>query len=647
MNFDELCKLVEEAKGTKPGERYHNARTSEPYKSKDIGSKVSGVAASPIGKSDNFEERVPIDQKNKKGFDPKAASKQANAKIDVEGDLRKKTSAEKGNVFGDIARRGASLTNAFALLNNDPHFRDEMQKMMEGMSDMLSIPEKAERRLDTLRFMETELAGKETSQRETVDRYNSLMRDISVPDEEKEKAKIELKNKIAAWRPMLNNLRLVKGGNGGKAKDSIKLLDKLLSRKNSLLKSPHQTPKTMVEIGKVNDLIKKTRTDIQNLVSKNPKIQDYVDQIMMLMDEIDDLSLRVDKMTTNVPDIEEKYTKAVDSLTKTTDSLAEVREELTSLENTVNRVTAYNTKKNEERIAKFEQLVTNTAGRILDETFDNPEPEDPSQEVDWGETSPDRENVKKMLIGLSSNDPTVNPISKLIKDLYAEYNSESPEGDLAMGILNHDPEKNSNKNENITIMREYERLPFFIVTKLYNKAKLATMPIGAAIQSEKFQKAYKWFFNLCNSKRKETDEDGKMAWNNAKLNLKKILGIYDNDAQISYNGPSLGDALPEHRKVSIENLIDEPYTQIRGSNNFGRLLNIVDSYIRDEYPRAFAKIKDTIIKGSKQKKVETIKESKSFDDMANEYAESLISVDMNDFYIDLLEVKSLLDKKRK
>lgn len=104
MKFEKLVNLVTEAKGTKPGERYFNARESDPTRQVDVGGGkfVSPVSSSPIGKSSynpTIEPRV-----NK---DPKDMG---------------------GNAVSTIKLLG----KAFQVLNNDEAFKDQMRGIMNG-----------------------------------------------------------------------------------------------------------------------------------------------------------------------------------------------------------------------------------------------------------------------------------------------------------------------------------------------------------------------------------------------------------------------------------------------------------------------------------------------------------------------------------
>lgn len=94
MNFDDLYTLALEAKGTKPGERFHRASESEG---------PSGISSSPIGKNNYNPEIFKPEQK-----DP----------------------ADKG--MSDQVSIIKLLGKAFQLLKNDEVFADQMRGVMNG-----------------------------------------------------------------------------------------------------------------------------------------------------------------------------------------------------------------------------------------------------------------------------------------------------------------------------------------------------------------------------------------------------------------------------------------------------------------------------------------------------------------------------------
>lgn len=94
MKFQKLVKIVTEAKGTKPGERFFNARESDPTR--------SSMSSSPIGKSSYNPVIEPIESK-----DPRDKGAGAASTIKL-------------------------LGKAFQVLKNDEVFTDQMRGIMNG-----------------------------------------------------------------------------------------------------------------------------------------------------------------------------------------------------------------------------------------------------------------------------------------------------------------------------------------------------------------------------------------------------------------------------------------------------------------------------------------------------------------------------------
>lgn len=103
MKFQKLVKIVTEAKGTKPGERFFNARESDPTRTMMVGGrKISPMSSSPIGK-DSYN---PI--------------------------IEPKTSKDPIDKGANAASTIKLLGKAFQVLKNDEVFTDQMRGIMNG-----------------------------------------------------------------------------------------------------------------------------------------------------------------------------------------------------------------------------------------------------------------------------------------------------------------------------------------------------------------------------------------------------------------------------------------------------------------------------------------------------------------------------------
>jgi hypothetical protein len=256
-----------------------------------------------------------------------------------------------------------------------------------------------------------------------------------------------------------------------------------------------------------------------------------------------------------------------------------------------------------------------------------------------------------MLNLLQSPDSTSNPIFSFIKKLDDPYLELSPDQDISRGVMRHDTDRNMSDNENITVVRDTQRLPFSIISNYYNTVNIATMPIGSIVTSDSFRAAYRQFNELC-----KRFEGNKERWDDStvKGKMKTLLGInaaaspnksmYNIGQALSTaitppTRSSMGEALPKHRKLAIERIIDDVFkVSGSGASSFKQLASMVDSDLTSAFPRKFQSIRSKLLKG------ETIEES--FDELANKYASSF-NVDINDFMIDLQEVKIYMEETAK
>jgi hypothetical protein len=117
MKFSKLVKIITEAKGTKPGDRYFSAKNREG---------PAGVVSGPIGKSDNFEKRGKL---NRWEFNPAM-------------DLDKKSTSG----IAEASKIWKAMKNAFGILANDSTFQaqvselaKEFDKNRDAYKNMMSL----------------------------------------------------------------------------------------------------------------------------------------------------------------------------------------------------------------------------------------------------------------------------------------------------------------------------------------------------------------------------------------------------------------------------------------------------------------------------------------------------------------------------
>jgi hypothetical protein len=641
MKFDHLYELaLEAAKNFGSPKNIGGSRLAGVQNSE----KPSGYVSSSVGKADNFQERVPIDQKNKKGFDPKAAAKQRNVSLDVDGDVRKKTDLEKVSVWNIINNKNKSVFNAFALLNNSGYFKDQMQEIAKEFGGLESINIKDETALKNLRFQVSKNMGLIETLKDEIAQYQGALDNYHASDDEKFDTKVKLEADEKLFDEIVKRIKKIGGG----AK-LVSLFDQLqtLSRRKNMERKKIGSPTSQLDIQKINLEISKISDEIKGIAATKPNLASKIDDLFDLNYSIEELTPIYYQQNLKEKDIygvKEKskgIIKILDDkkakLQRTLEALEEDRNELTAVENHTSRVSAFNEKKNSEAITAFKDAVIIGAKNIINSKFKDFDPTSTSAaEVNWESELPNRGEIYKMLNLLQSPDSTQNPIFKFIEQLDDPYLELYPNQDISRGVMRHDTDRNVNDNENITTVRDAQRLPFSIISNYYNTVNIATMPIGSAITTESFRKAYQQFNNLCKSFAGNSER-----WDNGavKMKMKALLGIDTGFtmAQTNKSVNNMGEALSDQRKLAYEKIIDGNYRVSSGGyDSFKQLASMVDADLRSAFPRKFQAIQSKLLKG------ETIEES--FDDFAARILQNT-EFDEFDYKLDLMEVLGESSKK--
>jgi hypothetical protein len=637
MNFDDLYTLALEA-----AKNFGSAKNTGGQRIKGVKDSEgpSGIVSSPIGKSNyNPQEIVPIDQKNKKGFDPKAWKEQQKANIEVTDEkgkkieVRRKTGSEKQNVFSMIGDQKKALYNSFALLNNSEYFKKQISEIIEKFGKAKNIKLEEERDLKNLRDNISRYDGWTTELRDKFDKYQEIFNNYNDSEEVKIKDAENLRDTLASYKSNLENLNEISGGTADK--DSIivnflKNLGKLTMRKISLLKN--LTSKNAIdELEKLNSEIFKIETKINDITSENPKLSTYVEKFKNYSKNIEKLSIKTSHHELKDADILH-ITKIFDDtkkkLREVKGDAAENRAKFDNLYDYVSKISAYNENINDTCIEKFKNAVMESANGILKSEFEKFDPNSvDAKQIDWDSNMPTRGDVYKMLTSLATPN---NPIFKFIEKLDMSYLDERGSEDETRGAVRHNIDRAMSDNENITIIRDKESLPFFTIAQYLKTVSIVRMPISSPITTESFREAYRQFFKLCNIGRES-------QWNNGafKMRLKKLLGIDLGMNVQTGDNFNMGAAIPDFDKLEIDKYINSPYDD-KGVKSFKKLLSMVDSRLKGAFPRQFESLKPKLQKGGEI--------NESFDELASKYASSF-NLDINDFLIDLQEVNTLLESK--
>ena len=647
MNFDDLYTLaLEAAKNFGSPKNIGGSRLAGVKQSQG----PSGMVSSSVGKNDNPQERVPIDQRNKKGFDPKNSYKQQKSKIEVSDDsgnveVRKKTENELQNVFAIIGDQKKALYNSFALLNNSGWYKDEIDKILGILSKVDSIKLKDEKKLKNLRFSIDQNNSIATKMIYEIRQYGEVYDNYNDPEEVKIQTVNDLKESEALYDVNLKNFKNDENYSKKTKKETMTVLENLetMNRRKMILLKNFASKTAPYEIEKLNSEIFNLERKIKELTTENPTLSEYVEKFKKLSRNIERLAVKHSHHKLKPSDIngvEGKSNGILNILRKSETKLKAVEakakadsEEYNNLVDYVSKISTHNENINDTCIERFKNAVVTGAKNILNLKFENFNPESSeAKQIDWDSDMPTKGDAYKMLVALTT---TNNPIFRLIDKLDMPFLDERESEDETRGAVRYDIGRAMSDNENITNVRDVNALPFSKIGVYLINVKIATMPIkDDPFNNESFRKAYRHFSDICLD-----DENGEEDWNNViiKERLKKLLGIElppNFQTTINYD---MGDVIPDTRKFKYEEIINDQYNN-KGVGSFKKLLSMVDGDLRGAYPRRFESIKNKLRKG------ESINES--FDELAARYASSF-NLDINDFMIDLQEVHSLLESSGK
>lgn len=444
MKFDKLFKIITEAKNEQPGNRFFNVQNRE-----GPASYVSG----PIGKSDNFE--LPTFTANLvKDIGSAMGSKWYNAMFTSFGLLANdetfKTNFNK--ISDEFGRRRASYNHTKTVTDYET-----------GESEKVKYD--YEKKLDNLEFMKSKRAAQVTELIDIRKHYQTRQNDWgkysksplqkkrlriiyvgskAIVDEIEKQNKKEKNNYFYEIKQIYNdiktnqnnveklehNILLTKSENSKKQiQKDIDVLNSTIAKLKSSLDGKKYA-KELLEFKKYRKYVRK----LNNIESKyiNSQLDDTT--INKEAKAILDLNSEIDEM-------EKSYQSIVDELD---DNYAYI-----------DQINEINQEADQDAQAGFIHLVKTTAERLLNEfkvqmTTTNPDI------VDWG-TLP-KSNLQKFnaLKTLASEDPNINPMIWYLNAFRNSYSNRE-----------YDSSRQMDSKTNITSIRDFERLPFSIMMKIY------------------------------------------------------------------------------------------------------------------------------------------------------------------------------------
>lgn len=524
MKFDKLFKIVSEAKGTKPGERYFSARNSDPTRTMSAGGgkQVAPISSSPVGKTDALETRQ---QLSKWEFDP-------SVELD-KGGVRKQAKAWR------------ILFNSFSLLANDKNFQNEVatiaknfDKRRDSYKNVIGVGEgenkiyinyDEESRVNTL----PQTIDKQKSRRTEYETEIAKRRTILNYTKLGPSAKFELEKQIQTLQTTIAMLSKEVG------KDGISRL-----RKGKLEKELRDSN---IKLGKLEDKLQSV--NIGSTESIKAEIVDY-------QDKIKELDKKIEKN----------------------------EEELKTLTDRTTKIQSNNEENNDAAIEEFKKLVVFSAGKIKSELAEQikeiqftedegTENLDDAAAVDWENPPKEFKSKIKMLNALESTDPSVNPIFGYIDSFNNWYYDFSDDGERSR-VKDLDS-REFNPQLNITKIRDYMSLPFVRLMSIYSSASITKTPLKKEADLQKHEGTYSNFVEYIkqfpNSKDPTTMEHNRKAWVDPET--KEMLRSFIAGMAIE-------------NKDTQYSAINRPWAVSRtGFNSFQQLKSSVDTDMKRFYPK--------------------------------------------------------------
>ena len=451
--------------------------------------------------------------------------------------------------FATESKLWKSMLTSFRLLFNDPFFDKQVQKITKRFNDS--------------RDSYKNIRG--VGENGEVEKY----------DEENQLEKLERNQ--SKYRSDLTGLR-----------DDLDKKNKIINRTKlpPSEKNKMETEIAMMEakVGKLNEQMKRESTDKRRQAFKQ-QIDDLVNLLDKKRTRYDQATMKpvdIEKLKANIYDIEEKIAKWDDKLEKTT-------EELEALYERINQINETNEKANEVAKSGFLDLIKFTAAGLVKEYESKVGQSLKSlNQLDWDNLPSNLDDAIQRLKALESDDKTVNPILGYLARFERDYEGK----DFVAG-------RELDKNVNITSIRDFNKLPFMVLSRIYSSLRSSDRsPIALDKLNTTQTDATQGELSTLLAKLSPDTPESKSEWENPNTKT-YIKGLIDQLAIAPFS------------KTQMKKRVDRPWMIDRGKT-----------------PPAFLKlnIED-----------ETKVKRESFDD----YFENILkemAYDEDDFKIDMMEI---------
>jgi len=396
MKFEKLVEVITEA-GFRPsapknmgGNRLSRAKESEG---------PAGYVSGPVGKSDNFEVRTPL---NRWEYDP--------------------TQNTGKSGFSAESKLWKSMLTSFRLLFNDPYFDKQAQKIIKRFNDS----------------------------RDSYKNIKGIDEDGKVEKYDEENQLEKLERNQSKYRSDLTGMR-----------DDLDKKNKIINRTKlpPSEKNKMETDIAMMEakVAKLNEQMKR-----ESVEKRKQLFRQKIDELVVLLDKkrmrFDQATMKpadIEKLKANVFDIEEKMGKWEEKLEKTT-------EELEELYDRINQINQNNEDANETAISGLLDLVKYTASSLIKEyqSKSGNQQLKSLDQLNWEDSPSNLSDAIERLKALESTDQNINPMLGYIERFKRDYEGK----EFAAG-------RELDKNVNITSIRDFNKLPFMIISRIYSSLR--------------------------------------------------------------------------------------------------------------------------------------------------------------------------------
>jgi hypothetical protein len=450
MKFEKLVKILSEAKNEQPGARFFSVQNREG---------PAGIVSGPIGKSDNFELQKNLDRWE---YNP---------------------SQNKGKSgFSDESKIWKSMLTSFRLLFNDPFFDKQVKKItkrfnesrdsyknlktvadMDGNNSFEKYDE--ENQLEKLERNQSKYRSDIEGFKKDIKSYNTTINYSKMPPGKV----IELRKELARLDSQISISDELKKEDKNykeyaKIKKDLEMNKKTLQDLGSKVSFSKDSSEILKKIDVLKSEIKKIERELQtkNKFKRLAKLDHERDNDLNRLNRLTDILLSVrsnpeeiDKINSLVSDVESKMVKWEDKLKKTT-------EELELLYDRINQINETN--ENADSVAKngFLDLIKFTAGGLAKEyetkvgEIANTSPD----QVDWNNPIETLLDAVNKLKALASDDENINPILGYLARFERDYRDKEFDTGRAL-----------DKNVNITTMRDFNKLPFMVLSRIYSSLR--------------------------------------------------------------------------------------------------------------------------------------------------------------------------------